>query len=354
MTTTNSLGDFTIDLRSDTVTRPTSEMRAEMSKAITGDDVFAEDPEINALQEKCAKMFSMEAGLFCPSGTMTNQIAISVHTSPGDEVICSSFSHVYNYEGGGIARLSGASVKLLDGDRGMFTSADVESAINPNDSHYARTSLVCLEDTCNKGGGSIWDIEEIKKVSKSARSYGLAVHLDGARLWNAIVARGIHHDADALKAYASNFDSISLCLSKGLGCPVGSVLLGSESFIAEAHRVRKVLGGGMRQAGCVAIAGTFAINNLLDRLSQDHTRAKVLGEAALNHPKVKGHAPIDTNIVILELEDGVDASELVEVWSKKGIKCFPFSNTSIRFVTHLDNTDAEVAEACRILKTNGE
>ena len=244
MTTTNSSSDFSIDLRSDTVTRPTDEMRAEMSRAITGDDVFAEDPEINALQDKCAEMFSMEAGLYCPSGTMTNQIAISVHTSPGDEVICSSYSHIYHYEGGGIARLSGASVKLLNGDRGMFTSADVEATINPNDSHYARTSLVCLEDTCNKGGGAIWDIEEIKKVSKAARYAGLAVHLDGARLWNAIVARGVQNDSAALKSYASNFDSISLCLSKGLGCPVGSVLLGSKDFIAEAHRVRKVLGGG--------------------------------------------------------------------------------------------------------------
>ena len=352
MTTTNSLSDFSIDLRSDTVTRPTSEMRAEMTRAITGDDVFAEDPEINALQDKCAEMFSMESGLYCPSGTMTNQIAISVHTSPGDEVICSSYSHIYNYEGGGVAKLSGASVKLLDGARGMFTSADVEAAINPNDSHYAQTSLVCLEDTCNKGGGAIWDVEEIKNVSKTARSAGLAVHLDGARLWNAIVARGVQHDSTALKSYASNFDSISICLSKGLGCPVGSVLLGSKSFIAEAHRVRKVLGGGMRQAGVVAIAGTYAINNHLDRLAQDHTHARALGEAAVQHPNVKSHAPIDTNIVILELEDGFDAVEQVELWSKKGIKCFPFSKTSIRFVTHLDNTYSEVEEACRILKTN--
>jgi threonine aldolase len=352
MTTTNSLCDFSIDLRSDTVTRPTSEMRAEMTRAISGDDVFAEDPEINALQEKCAEMFSMEAGLYCPSGTMTNQIAISVHTSPGDEVICSSYSHIYHYEGAGIARLSGASVKLLEGDRGMFTSVDVEAAINPNDSHYARTSLVCLEDTCNKGGGSIWDIEEIKKVSKAARSAGLAVHLDGARLWNAIVARGVHRDSASLSSYASNFDSISLCLSEGLGCPVGSVLLGSKSFIAEAHRVRKVLGGGMRQAGIVASAGTYAIEHHLDRLAEDHSRALALGEAALQHPSVKSHAPIDTNIVIIELEDGVDAAGQVEVWAKKGIKCFPFSRTSIRFVTHLDITDAEVEEACRILKTN--
>jgi threonine aldolase len=229
---------------------------------------------------------------------------------------------------------------------------DVEAAINPNDSHYARTSLVCLEDTCNKGGGSIWDIEEIKKVSKAARSAGLAVHLDGARLWNAIVARGVHRDSASLSSYASNFDSISLCLSKGLGCPVGSVLLGSKSFIAEAHRVRKVLGGGMRQAGIVASAGTYAIEHHLDRLAEDHSRALALGEAALQHPSVKSHAPIDTNIVIIELEDGVDAAGQVEVWAKKGIKCFPFSRTSIRFVTHLDITDAEVEEACRILKTN--
>ena len=341
--------NFFIDLRSDTVTRPTVEMRVAMNSAITGDDVFQEDPEINELQRRCAEMFGMEAGLYCPSGTMTNQIAISVHTSRGDEVICDKLSHVYNYEGGGIARLAGASVRLLEGDRGRFTADDVVNAINPDDSHYANTSLVCLEDTCNKGGGAIWDEGEISKISKVARENGLAIHLDGARLWNAIVARGIQNDQAALKRYASNFDSISLCMSKGLGCPVGSVLIGSKEFIAKAHRQRKVFGGGMRQAGMVAAGCLYALDNHLDRLEEDHAKARALVEAAINYPGVKSYSSVDTNIVILHLEDGVDSGELVSKWGELGIHCFPFSKSSIRFVTHLDITDEQVAQACELL-----
>ena len=345
MTTTN----FSIDLRSDTVTRPTNAMRDAMLKAQTGDDVFQEDPEINELQERCAEMFGMEAGLFCPSGTMTNQIAISVHTSKGDEVICDKLSHVYNYEGGGIARLAGASVKLINGDRGRFTSEDVLEAINPDDSHYANTSLVCLEDTCNKGGGSVWDLAQIKSVSFTARNNGLAIHLDGARLWNALVARGIQNDTKACSEYGSQFDSISLCLSKGLGCPVGSVLIGSKEFISKAHRQRKVFGGGMRQAGVIAAAGIYALDNHIDRLFEDNKNAKTLGEAALNFPGVKSYSSIDTNIVILHLEEGVDSAEVVEKWSELGIHCFPFSKSSIRFVTHLDLTQAQISQACDLL-----
>ncbi len=340
---------FTIDLRSDTVTRPTAEMRGCMHKAVTGDDVFAEDPEINKLQKRCAEMFGMEDGLFCPSGTMTNQIAIAVHTSPGEEVICDRLSHIYNYEGGGIARLSGASVRLLNGDLGRFTAADVRSNVNPLDSHYAKTSLVSLEDTCNKGGGAIWDLSELNEVSKASRELGLAVHLDGARLWNAIVARGIHNDPNALHAYGANFDSMSLCLSKGLGCPVGSVLVGSKSFIAQAHRTRKVFGGGMRQAGIVAAAGIYALENNINRLEIDHSRAKRLGAAALHHSSVISHAPIDTNIVILKLKEGVDSGALSSEWGRNGIDCFQFGPSSIRFVTHLDNTDAQIDSACHYL-----
>ena len=345
MTTTN----FSIDLRSDTVTRPTNAMRDAMLKAQTGDDVFQEDPEINELQERCAEMFGMEAGLFCPSGTMTNQIAISVHTSKGDEVICDKLSHVYNYEGGGIARLAGASVKLMNGDRGRFTSEDVLEAINPDDSHYANTSLVCLEDTCNKGGGSVWDLAQIKSVSFTARNNGLSIHLDGARLWNALVARGIQNDTKACSEYGSQFDSISLCLSKGLGCPVGSVLIGSKEFISKAHRQRKVFGGGMRQAGVIAAAGIYALDNHIDRLFEDNKNAKALGEAALNYPGVKSYSSIDTNIVILHLEEGVDSAEVVEKWSELGIHCFPFSKSSIRFVTHLDLTQSQISQACDLL-----
>jgi threonine aldolase len=321
-----------------------------MNAAVTGDDVFAEDPEINELQEKCAQMFNMEAGLYCPSGTMTNQIAISVHTQMGDEVICDKLSHIYNYEGGGIARLSGASVKLLSGDRGRFTATDVTSAINPDDSHYANTSLVCLEDTCNKGGGSVWDVSEIEAVSKVARENGLSVHLDGARLWNALVARGIENNHSKCAEYAKNFDSISLCFSKGLGCPVGSVLLGSKDFIAKAHRVRKVLGGGMRQAGMVAAAGVYALENNISRLAEDHEKAKSLGKAALSHKAVESLNPIETNIVILNLAQGVNAANLVEEWGALGIQCFPFSDSSIRFVTHMDVTSDQVELACEILR----
>ena len=334
-----------IDLRSDTVTKPTLEMREAMNRAVTGDDVFAEDPEINELQDRCAAMFGMEAGLYCPSGTMTNQIAISVHTNKGDEVICDKLSHVYNYEGGGIARLAGASVKLLNGDRGRFTAQDVLDSINPNDSHYANTSLVCLEDTCNKGGGAVWDLDQIKSVSRVSRENGLGVHLDGARVWNSLVARGIN----ATEEYGSHFDSISLCLSKGLGCPVGSVLIGSKEFIAKAHRTRKVFGGGMRQAGIIAAAGIYALHNHIDRLAEDHAKAKRLGEAALKHPSVKSYSSIDTNIVILHLEEGVDSQELVDVWGDKGVLCFPFSKSSVRFVTHHDVTDAQVDLATQLI-----
>ncbi|MAO47076.1 MAG: threonine aldolase [Crocinitomicaceae bacterium] len=339
----------TIDLRSDTVTKPTLEMREVMNRAVTGDDVFAEDPEINELQDRCASMFGMEAGLYCPSGTMTNQIAISVHTSKGDEVICDKLSHVYNYEGGGIARLAGASVKLLNGDRGRFTAQDVMDSINPDDSHYANTSLVCLEDTCNKGGGAVWDLSQIKSVSVVSRENGLGVHLDGARVWNSLVARGIHNNLKATKEYGSHFDSISLCLSKGLGCPVGSVLIGSKEFIANAHRTRKVFGGGMRQAGIIAAAGIYALDYHIDRLAEDHVKAKRLGEAALNHPCVKSYSSIDTNIVILHLEEGVDSQELVDSWGDKGVLCFPFSKSSIRFVTHHDVTDAQVDIAAQLI-----
>jgi threonine aldolase len=341
--------NFSIDLRSDTVTRPSLEMREVMNNAVTGDDVFAEDPEINDLQNRCAEMFGMEAGLFCPSGTMTNQIAISVHTRPGDEVICDKLSHIYHYEGGGIARLSGASVKLLDGDRGRFTSEDVAKSINPSDSHYARTSLVSLEDTCNKGGGAVWDERVIAEISALTRSKGLSIHLDGARLWNAIVAKGIHNNPAALKNYGRNFDSISLCFSKGLGCPVGSVLIGSSEFIYEAHRARKVFGGGMRQAGIVAAAGVYALENNLDRLAKDHLHAKMLGEAALNNKHVLSVSAVETNICIMELSPGLDSGHIAKIWGEMGILCFPFSQTSIRFVTHLDVDREQVELACGLL-----
>ncbi|MES1224077.1 MAG: GntG family PLP-dependent aldolase, partial [Bacteroidota bacterium] len=263
-----------IDFRSDTVTKPTKGMLDAMMKANVGDDVFGEDPSINELESYAAALFSMEEGLFCPSGTMTNQIAIKCHTQPGDEVICDESAHIYQYEGGGIAFNAGASVKLLNGDRGRITAEQVAASINADDVHKARTSLVCLENTSNRGGGSCYDFEEIKKIKEVCGANNLDFHLDGARLFNALVAK-----KETAKQYGEVFDSISICLSKSLGCPVGSVLLGKKDFIKKARRVRKAFGGGMRQAGFLAAAGIYALNNHITRLAEDHTHARLIADA---------------------------------------------------------------------------
>ncbi|MED5336424.1 MAG: threonine aldolase family protein, partial [Bacteroidota bacterium] len=248
-----------IDLRSDTVTRPTEAMLAAMMAAPTGDDVYGEDPTVNRLQDVLAERFGHEAGLFCPSGTMANQMAINVHTQPGDEVVCHRLSHIYNYEGGGIARNSGASVRLVHAPRGAMPAETIRSEVNPADSHFARTALVCVEDTVNKGGGAVQAQADLEAGSAACRDLGLPFHLDGARAWNALRATG-----EDWTRYGRRFDSISLCLSKGLGTPVGSVLLGSRAFIEEAHRSRKVMGGGMRQVGILAAAGLHAIEHHFD------------------------------------------------------------------------------------------
>ena len=263
-----------IDFRSDTVTKPTPGMLQAMITAKVGDDVFGEDPSINELEQMSAAMFGMESGLFCPSGTMTNQIAIKCHTQSGDEVICDESAHVYQYEGGGIAFNSGASVKLLYGDRGRMNADQIKAAINQDDDHKAHTSLVCIENTSNRGGGSCYDLNEIKKIKQVCRENDLALHLDGARLWNAMVAKN-----ETPKQYGGTFDSISICLSKGLGCPVGSVLLGKKDFIKKARRIRKVFGGAMRQGGIIAAAGIYALKNNIERLKQDHDHAKQIGDA---------------------------------------------------------------------------
>ena len=335
-----------VDLRSDTVTQPTSAMRQAMLEAPVGDDVFGEDESIVALQQRCAAMTGHEAALFCPSGTMTNQIAIQVHTRPGDEVICDQLSHIYNYEGGGIARNSGASVRLVKGDRGRYGVSDMVANINPSDSHYARTSLVAVEDTCNKGGGSVWDVDELKKLSEASRAKGLGFHLDGARVWNAWVKRGEWGNQKAMHNYGKMFDSMSLCLSKGLGCPVGSVLVGSESFIAEAHRSRKVMGGGMRQAGVLAAAGLHALDHHISRLSHDHDHASMLERTLNAHPDVARVDPVDTNIVIFTLPDAT-SSTVVQDFAELGIACFAFGPDKVRLVTHLDMVTADVEEACQ-------
>jgi threonine aldolase len=262
------LNPIYIDLRSDTLTLPTEEMRNHMFTAKLGDDVFGEDPSVNQLQEFAADMFGMEEALFCSSGTQTNQIAIKLHTQPADEVICDAIAHVYLYEGGGIAANSGASTRLMHGNRGMFTAQDVIENINKEDVHFPKTSLVCLENTVNKGGGACWDWQEILHIKEVCTNNNLAFHLDGARLFNALIAKDQNP-----KQYGQIFDTISICLSKGLGAPVGSLLLGSKAHIHKARRIRKAMGGGMRQAGFLAAAGLFALQNNINRLEEDHQKA---------------------------------------------------------------------------------
>ncbi len=319
------------DLRSDTLTKPTPGMLEAMMRAEVGDDVWGEDPTMNALERKTAELFGHEAALFCTSGIMSNQLAIKVHTVPGDEVICDRLSHIYNYEGGGIALNSGASVRLLHGDRGRFTATDVQANINPDDVHYPRTSLVSVENTVNKGGGSVWDWSEMQAIGTVCRENGLAYHLDGARLFNALAVTS-QTPAD----YGKLFDSISICLSKGLGAPVGSMLTGSHEFIHRARRFRRAFGGGMRQAGFLAAAGIYALDNHIARLHEDHAKAKTIAHALTRQPWVACVMPADTNIVIFDVAEGYSASEIIQRLEDKGILTVQFGPRSIRMVTHLD------------------
>jgi threonine aldolase len=308
-------------------------MLEAMMKAKVGDDVFGEDPSVNELEQMAAGMFGMEAGIFCPSGTMTNQIAIKCHTQPGDEVICDESAHVYQYEGGGIAFNSGASVKLLQGDRGRITAAHVKAAINPDDPHRAHTSLVCLENTSNRGGGSCYDFEEIKRIKSVCMENNLALHLDGARIWNALIAKN-----ETALQYGEVFDSISICLSKSLGCPVGSILLGKKDFIKKARRVRKAFGGGMRQAGFLAAAGIYALQNNINRLETDHLHAKQIADAITKKEFVKFVLPVETNIIIFELNDSISAPALVAKLKEKDILGYAIAANRVRLVLHLDIT----------------
>ena len=326
-----------IDYRSDTVTRPTAAMHEAMFAAPVGDDVFGEDPSINQLEEKCAALFGMEAAVFCPSGTMTNQIAIKCHTQPGDEVICEENSHIYQYEGGGIAFNAGASVKLLHGDRGRISASQVADAIQPDDVHRPVSRLVSLENTSNRGGGCCYDFEEIVTIKSICTERGLALHLDGARVWNAIVAK----NEDFLR-YGKTFDSISVCLSKSLGCPVGSLLLGTKPFIKKARRIRKVFGGGMRQAGFLAAAGLYALDHHINRLEQDHRHAKLLAECIEKKSFVKMLLPVETNIIIFELQDGQSAPALVARLKEKGVLGYAISPVRVRLVTHLDISESAI------------
>ncbi|MEN9701070.1 MAG: low-specificity L-threonine aldolase [Bacteroidota bacterium] len=328
-----------IDFRSDTVTRPTPGMLAFMHSAPVGDDVFGEDPSINALERNAAAKFGMEAGLFCPSGTMTNQLAIKAHTQAGDEVICDHLSHIYQYEGGGIAFHSGCSVQLLQGDRGRITAEQVLAGIQPEDVHKPISRLVSLENTCNRGGGACYEFETFKSIKQVTDTHGLALHLDGARVFNAIV-----HKKEAPIEYGKVFDSISICLSKGLGAPVGSVLLGSASFIKKAKRWRKVFGGGMRQAGYLAAAGIYALDYHIERLADDHKNALILSEALSKKEFVQSILPVETNIVIATIGGKYTAASFVAALKEKGILAIAMTPTQVRFVFHLDINEMDLSK----------
>lgn len=333
-----------IEYRSDTFTKPTPAMLDAMFTATVGDDVFNEDPSVNQLQSILAEKFGMEAGIFCPSGTMTNQIAIKCHTQPGGEVICDKVSHVYIYEGGGIAFNSGCQVKAVEGNKGRIKASQVEEAINPDDIHKAKTQLVSLENTANRGGGSCYDFADILAIKEVCLQNNLKLHLDGARLFNALVAKN-----ENPKEYGNIFDSISICLSKGLGTPVGSVLLGKKNFIENARRVRKVFGGGMRQAGYLAAAGIFALKNHIDRLALDHLHAKQIAEALLKKDFTGEMMPVETNIIIFEVKENYTAKTLTEAFKEKGILVSAISFTQIRMVLHLDVSEEMVKETIEVI-----
>lgn len=325
---------MTIDLRSDTVTKPSKGMLEAMLTAKVGDDVFDEDPTVKLLEEKLATMFGKPRALFFPSGSMANQTALKLHTNPGEQVVCDKFSHIYNYEAGGASFNSGISCKLIDGNRGMFTANQVKEAINPDAFYYAKTTLVEVENTANRGGGSLWDFEELKNIRTVCDDNNLGYHLDGARIWNALVEKN-----ETPMDYGNLFDTISVCLSKGLGCPIGSVLIGDEEIMKDAVRIRKVFGGNMRQVGYLAAAGLYALDNNLNRLTEDHKRAKEIGEVLSELSYIKSVEPIETNIIIFELNDDVKESAFIQSLDTSGVKLIGMGSGKLRLVTHLDYTD---------------
>lgn len=336
-----------VDLRSDTVTRPSAGMRAAIAAAEVGDDVLGDDPTVNRLQEEMARRLGKEAALFMPSGSMANQVAIRAATEPGDEIIASVHTHSYNYEAGAPAALSGCSLRLLDGRRGMFSGADVVAAIRPQDSHFARSRLVIVENTNNRGGGSVWPVERVAEVAAAARDHGLHVHLDGARLYNACVARGVEPTD-----YTQRVDSVCVCFSKGLGAPVGSILAGSHDFIARAHRFRKMFGGGMRQAGILAAAALYAVEHNIDRLAEDHARARRLAEALAELPGIRlDPRDVETNIVIFGVEASLgSAADFVARLRERGVWVLATGPQQVRAVTHLDVSDEQIERAITVLR----
>ncbi|MCA0153207.1 threonine aldolase family protein [Winogradskyella vincentii] len=336
-----------IDLRSDTVTKPSKGMLNAMLNAEVGDDVYKEDPTVNALEEKLASMFGMDRALFFPTGSMANQAALKLHTNPGEQVICDKYAHIYNYEGGGASFNSGISCKLVDGDRGMFTAQQAEASINPPDFYHSPlTSLIEVENTTNKGGGACWDFEELKKIREVAHKHNLGYHLDGARLWNALVT--LDHKP---KKYGELFDTISVCLSKGLGCPIGSVLIGNNELMQHAIRIRKIFGGGMRQVGYLAAAGLYALDNNIERLKQDHLKAKEIGEVLESLTFIKKVEPIETNIIIFELKDSVSEKDFLNTLTEKNIHIIGMGSNKLRMVTHLDYIDEMHDSHLKILKS---
>lgn len=334
------------DLRSDTVTKPSQEMLEAMMNAEVGDDVFREDPTVLALEERTAEIFGMEAGLFCPSGTMTNQIAIKTHTQPGDEILCDAAAHIYNYEGGGISFNSGAQAKLIPGDKGRISAKQVEENINANFDWLTRTTLVSIENTVNRAGGSYYTLEQMKSVSEVCKKNKLKYHLDGARIFNAL-----EETKDKPADVGRLFDSISVCLSKGLGAPAGSVLVGSKNFIQQARRIRKVFGGGMRQAGFMAAAGLYALNHNIHRLGEDHRRAKRLEAAVKTLPFLETILPVETNIIIFTLSDKMKSEDFIKKLEAQHIRASGFGKQSIRFVTHLDFDDTMLERTEKVLKS---
>lgn len=332
------------DLRSDTVTKPSPAMLEAMMSAEVGDDVFGEDPSINKLEALAAEMFGMESAIFCASGTMANQIGIKCHTQQGDEIICETNSHVYIYEGGGIAFNSGCQVKPINGFRGLLEAKQISEAINSDDIHKAHTRLVSLENTSNRGGGSCYDFNEFLLIKEECKKNNLALHLDGARIWNALVAKN-----EDPQLYGSTFDSISVCLSKGLGAPVGSLLLGKSDFIKKARRVRKVFGGGMRQAGYLAAAGIYALQNNIERLESDHHNAKRIATELTLKAFVGSILPVETNIIIFEVKDSYTPSSFCEHLKSKNFFCLAISSTQVRIVTHLDVSDEETNRLCKLI-----
>jgi threonine aldolase len=333
-----------IDFRSDTFTKPTPGMLEAMFKAPVGDDVFGEDPTINKLEAMSAELFGMEAAIFCPSGTMTNQIAIKCHTQPGDEVICDKVSHVYIYEGGGIAFNSGCSIKPIEGSYGKITADQVLEAINPEDIHRAKSSLVSLENTANRGGGSCYEFNEIVKIKEVCLQNNLKLHLDGARLYNALVAK-----KETPKQYGEAFDSISVCLSKGLGTPVGSVLIGTKGLIKDARRIRKVLGGGMRQAGYLAAACIYAFEHHVERLAEDHKHARLLADCLSKKDFTGEFLPVETNILIFEVKGRLTPQEFSQRLRENDIHVMAISKTHVRMVLHLDLTPEMVQQTIKLI-----